>query len=73
MENLEKEIKNIYELCGISSEIENHEFLNFNRGILNNKLHLGNELFSRNSAFSYSACGASSVGNDWFNENGLKN
>lgn len=72
MSQIESEINTLYELCGIPSELEYPVVVNLNKGELNNKLHSDKDAFTRNSSFSYSACGASSVGLDWLNENGFK-
>lgn len=72
MKQIEKEIDILYELCGIPSKNEYPVVADLNRGGLNNKLFSDNGAFTRNSAFSYSACGASSVGLDWLGEKGFK-
>lgn len=72
MKQIEKEINTLYELCGIPSEFEYPVSYELNKGELNNILYSDQIAFTRNSAFSYSACGASSVGYDWLNENGFK-
>lgn len=72
MNSLEKEISNLYELCGISSKIDYPVIKDINTGELNNILFSDKDAFTRNSAFSYSACGASSVGYDWLSEKGFK-
>ena len=72
MTQIEKEINTLYESCGIPSEAECPIIMDLNHGELNNKLHSDNDAFTKNSAFSYSACGASSVGFDWLSKNGFK-
>ena len=72
MKQIEKEINNLYELCKIHSEAEYPVVTDLNTGELNNTLYSDHNAFTRNSSFSYSACGASSVGFDWLSENGFK-
>lgn len=70
MYQAEKEIKTLYERCGVPKDL-NHPVTNELYGRqLNNKLHSDKSALNINSAFSYSACGASSVGLDWLNQNG---
>lgn len=72
MKQIEKEINTLYELCGIPSKVEYPVVIDLNKGELNKLLYSNNDAFTRNSSFSYSACGASSVGLDWLSENGFK-
>lgn len=72
MEKREKEINELYELCGLSLNREYPIVEGINTGNLNNQLHTDRDAFTRNSVFSYAACGASSVGYNWLSENGFK-
>ncbi|MBO6149422.1 MAG: hypothetical protein J6O55_08790 [Lachnospiraceae bacterium] len=72
MKQMEKEIEALYDLCGIPSELDYPVVTDLNKGKLNNTLRSDNDAFTRNSSFSYSACGASSVGFDQLSENGFK-
>ena len=69
MDQIYREIDILYESCGIDSNSDYQVSSGLNAGRLNNILYSDKEAFSRNSAFSYAACGASSVGFDWLNDN----
>ena len=72
MKKREKEISELYERCGISFDVEYPVVEDINTGELNNKLYSDRDALTRNSAFSYAACGASSVGYNWLSENGFR-
>lgn len=70
MSKIDKEVDSLYERCGIQKDRVYPTATAIKEGELNNHLHTDWSTFERNSVFSYSACGASSVGSDWLSKNG---
>lgn len=70
MSRIDAEVDYLYNECGVSKNRLFPPTNSLNCGTLNNNLHSDLSAFKRNSVFSYSACGASSVGRDWLNKNG---